>query len=175
MGSRGWAAVTLGALVVALIVVAAVRVPWSAPPAPRADQLAALRDLPADAVARGRAFHAALRPGSYSALALGLLVALILGLTPLGARLVGLVGRPFGGNWIAEAVLGGFVLVGIGEVVTLPLAMWQETILRRYGLSTQTWGSWTLDLLKSYAVGAVIGAVVLLMYMPIIELAGALQ
>jgi STE24 endopeptidase len=163
--------VTLGALVVALIVVAVVRVPWSAPPAPRADQLAALRDLPADAVARGRAFHAALRPGSYGALALGLLVALILGLTPLGARLVGLVGRPFGGNWIAEAVLGGFVLVGIGEVVTLPLAMWQETILRRYGLSTQTWGSWTVDLLKSYAVGAVIGAVVLLGFFGVIRLA----
>jgi STE24 endopeptidase len=163
--------VTLGALVVALIVVAVVRVPWAAPPAPRADQLAALRDLPADAVARGRAFHAALRPGSYGALALGLLVALILGLTPLGARLVGLVGRPFGGNWIAEAVLGGFVLVGIGEVVTLPLAMWQETILRRYGLSTQTWGSWTVDLLKSYAVGAVIGAVVLLGFFGVIRLA----
>jgi STE24 endopeptidase len=162
--------VTLGALVVALIVVAAVRVPWSAPPAPRADQLAALRDLPADAVARGRAFHAALRPGSYGALALGLLVALILGLTPLGARLVGLVGRPFGGNWV-EAVLGGFVLVGIGEVVTLPLGMWQETILRRYGLSTQTWGSWTLDLLKSYAVGAVIGAVVLLGFFGVTRLA----
>ena len=171
MGSRGWAAVTLGALVVALIVVAAVRVPWSAPPAPRADQFAALRDLPADAVARGRAFHAALRPGSYGALALGLLVALILGLTPLGARLVGLVGRPFGGNWVAEAVLGGFVLVGIGEVVTLPLGMWQETILRRYGLSTQTWGSWTLDLLKSYAVGAVIGAVVLLGFFGVTRLA----
>jgi STE24 endopeptidase len=163
--------VTLGALVVALIIVAAVRVPWSAPPAPRADQLAALRDLPADAVARGRAFHAALRPGSYGALALGLIVALILGLTPLGARLVGLVGRPFGGNWIAEAVLGGFVLVGIGEVVTLPLAMWQETILRRYGLSTQTWGSWTVDLLKSYAVGAVIGAVVLLGFFGVTRLA----
>jgi len=171
MGSRGWAAVTLGALVVALIVVAAVRVPWSAPPAPRADQLAALRGLPADAVARGRAFHTALRPGSYGALALGLLVALILGLTPLGARLVGLVGRPFGGNWVAEAVLGGFVLVGIGEVVTLPLGMWQETILRRYGLSTQTWGSWTLDLLKSYAVGAVIGAVVLLGFFGVTRLA----
>src|SRR5262245_54570134 len=171
MGSRGWAAVTLGALVVALIVVASVRVPWSAPPAPRADQLAALRDLPADAVTRGRAFHAALRPGSYGALVLGLLVALILGLTPLGARLVAAVGRPFGGNWVAEAVLGGFVLVGIGEVVTLPLAMWQETILRRYGLSTQTWGSWTVDLLKSYAVGAVIGAVVLLGFFGVTRLA----
>jgi STE24 endopeptidase len=157
--------------VVALVIVAAVRVPWSAPPAPRSDQLAALRDLPADAVARGRAFHSALRPGSYGALLLGLVVALIFGLTPIGARLVEAVGRPFGGNWIAQAVLGGFLLVAIGEVVTLPLALWRERILRDYGLSTQTWASWTIDLLKSYAVGAVIGAVVLLGFFGITRLA----
>jgi STE24 endopeptidase len=163
--------VTLGALVVALIVVAAVRVPWSAPPAPRPDQLAALRDMPADAVARGRAFHSALRPGAYGGLLLGLAVALILGLTPLGARLVEVAGRPFGGNWVAEAVLGGFLLVAIGEVVTLPLALWRETVLRDYGLSTQTWASWTVDLLKSYAVGAVIGAVVLLGFFGMTRLA----
>src|SRR4029450_5709024 len=102
-------------------------------PAPRADQLAALGDLPADAVAKGRAFHSALRPGTYGALAVALVVALLLGLTPLGARLVELVGRPFGGNWIAEAVLGGFAIVIIGELVTLPLAAWRETVLRGYG------------------------------------------
>src|SRR5262245_23816764 len=144
MGPRGWAVVTLGALVIGLVVVAALRVPWSAPPAPRSDQLAALADLPADAVARGRAFHGELRPGSYGSLVLGLVIALILGLTPLGARIVELVGRPFGGNWIAQAVLGGFVIVLIGELVALPLAAWRETVLRRYGLSTQTWSTWTV-------------------------------
>jgi STE24 endopeptidase len=162
MGPRGWALVTLGALVVAVVVVAAVRVPWAAPPAPRADQLAALRDLPAEAVARGRAFHSALRPGSYGALLLGLAIAAVLGLTPLGARIVEAVGRPFGGNWIAQAVLGGFVLVLIGELATMPLAAWRETVLRRFGLSTQTWASWSVDLLKGYAVAAVIGAIALL-------------
>jgi len=163
--------VALGGLVVALVVVAAIRVPWSAPPAPRSDQLAALRDLPADAVAKGRAFHTALRPGAYGALLLGLIVALILGLTPLGARLIELVGRPFGGNWIAQAVLGGFAVVFVGEVVTLPLAAWRETVLRRYGLSTQTWATWTVDLLKAYAIGAVIGAVALLGYFGLARLA----
>ena len=171
MGPRGWALLTLGALVVALIVVAALRIPWSAPPAPRSDQLAALRDLPADAVARGRAFHAALRPGSYGALLLGVGIALILGLTPIGARIVETVGRPFGGNWIAQAVLGGFVLVLIGELVTLPLAAWRETVLRRYDLSTQTWSAWTVDLLKGYAVAAVIGAVTLLGFFGLARLA----
>jgi STE24 endopeptidase len=171
MSPRGWAVITFGVLLAALVVVAAVRVPWSAPPAPRADQLAALRDLPEDAVAKGRAFHAAIRPGTYGALLLGLAVALMLGLTPLGARLVDLVGRPFGGNWIARAVLGGFAVVFVAEVVTLPLAAWRETVLRRYGLSTQTWATWTSDLLKAYAVGAVIGAIALLGFFGLARLA----
>jgi Zn-dependent protease with chaperone function len=162
MGAKGWAVSTLGVLVVAIAVVAVWRVPWVAPPAPRSDQLAALGSLPADAVAKGRQFHAALRPGSYGGILLGLIVALVLGLTPLGARIVEAVGRPFGGRWVAQAVLGGFLIVGIGEVVALPLAAWRETVLRRYGLSTQTWSTWTVDLLKGYAIAAVIGAVTLL-------------
>lgn len=159
MGARGWGVGTLGVLVVVIGVVAVSRVPWAVPPAPRADQLAALSSLPGDAVAQGRAFHAALRPGSYGGLLLGLLVALVLGLTPLGARIVGWVG---GGNWAVRAVVGGFVIVAIGELVGLPLAAWQEMVLRRYGLSTQTWSSWTIDLLKGYGIAAVIGAVALL-------------
>ena len=162
MGARGWAYTTLAVLLVAIGVLAVWRVPWAAPPAPRADQLAALGSLPADAVAKGREFHAALRPGSYGGMLLGLIVALVLGLTPLGARIVEAVGRPFGGHWVAQAVLGGFLIVGIGEVVALPLAAWRETVLRRYGLSTQTWSTWTVDLLKGYAIAAVIGAVTLL-------------
>jgi STE24 endopeptidase len=103
-------------------------------------------------------------------LAIGLIVAFVLGLTPLGARLVDLVGRPFGGNWVAQALLGGFALVAIGELVTLPIAAWRETVLRRYGLSTQTWSTWTIDLLKGYAVAAVIGAVTLLGFFGIARL-----
>ena len=53
MTARVWAAVVLGGLVIAVLVVAAVLVPWHRPPAPRADQLAALRDLPDEQVARG--------------------------------------------------------------------------------------------------------------------------
>jgi STE24 endopeptidase len=158
---RAWAAITLAVLLVAVVVVAALRVPWSAPPAPRTDQLAALDTLPADAVARGRAFHAALRPGTYLSLAIGLLVALLLGLTPAGAWIVEQVSRPFGGHWLARALLGGLAVVFAGEIVALPLAAWRQSILRRYGLSTQDWSGWTVDMLKGYAVGAVIGAVVL--------------
>ncbi|WP_329012451.1 M48 family metallopeptidase [Micromonospora rifamycinica] len=171
MTPRGWAVLTLAALVLALVVVGALLVPWHRPPAPRADQLAALRDLPTDQVARGRAFQAALRPGRYTGLVVGLLVALLLGFTPLGARLVELAGRPFGDHWIARAVLGGIAVVLVADLLTLPFAAWRQSVLTRYGLSTHGWGGWTVDLLKSYAVSAVVGAVVLLGFYTVTRLA----
>ncbi|SCG38327.1 STE24 endopeptidase [Micromonospora halophytica] len=162
---------TLAALVTALLVAGALLVPWHRPPAPRADQLAALREFPVDQVARGREFRAALRPGAYGALLLGLLVALLLGLTPLGARLVELAGRPFGDHWIARAVLGGLAVVLVADLLTLPFAAWRQAVLTRYGLSTHGWSGWTVDLLKSYAVSAVIGAVALLGFYTVTRLA----
>ncbi|GAA4578086.1 hypothetical protein GCM10023176_53290 [Micromonospora coerulea] len=171
MSPRGWALLTLVGLAVVLLVAGAVLIPWHRPPAPRADQLAALRSLPVDQVARGRAFHAALRPGGYGALALGLAVALLLGLTPLGSRLVELAGRPFGGHWTARAVLGGLAVMLLADLLTLPFAAWRQTVLTRYGLSTQGWGGWAVDLLKSYAVSAVIGGLALLGFYTVVRLA----
>ncbi|MFI6258756.1 M48 family metallopeptidase [Micromonospora zamorensis] len=171
MTPRGWALLTLAGLTVALVVLAALLIPWHRPPAPRADQLAALGDLPAEQVAKGREFRAALRPGGYTALAVGLLVALALGLTPLGSRLIELVGRPFGGHWAAQAVLGGLAVVLVADLVTLPFAAWRQSVLTRYGLSTNGWSGWAADLLKSYAVSAVIGAVALFGFYAVIRLA----
>ncbi|HEY0698306.1 MAG TPA: M48 family metallopeptidase [Micromonospora sp.] len=171
MTSRTWAALTLAGLVVALVVVTLVLVPWSRPPAPRADQLAALGDLPAADVTRGRALRAALRPGLYGGLLVGLAVALLLGLTPLGARLVSVAGRPFNDHWIARAVLGGLLVVLVADLVTLPFAAWRHSVLTRYGLATQGWSGWAVDLLKSYLVSAVIGAVALLGFYTVTRLA----
>ncbi|WP_433311107.1 M48 family metallopeptidase [Micromonospora sp. CA-269861] len=171
MTPRGWALLALAGLTIALVVLAALLIPWHRPPAPRADQLAALRDLPAEQVAKGREFRAALRPGGYAALAVGLLIALALGLTPLGSRLVELVGRPFGGHWAAQAVLGGLAVVLVADLVTLPFAAWRQSVLTRYGLSTNGWSGWAVDLLKSYAVSAVIGAVALFGFYAVIRLA----
>ncbi|SCF40918.1 M48 family metallopeptidase [Micromonospora mirobrigensis] len=171
MSPRGWAVLAFAGLVVALLLAAALLIPWARPPAPRADQLAALRELPADQVARGRAFHAALRPGGYGALAVGLLVALALGLTPLGSRLVEAVGRPFGDHWVAQAVLGGLAVSLLADLLTLPFAAWRQSVLTRYGLSTHGWGGWVGDLLRSYAVSAVIAAIALLGFYSVTRLA----
>ncbi|BCJ51146.1 peptidase M48 [Actinoplanes sp. NBRC 14428] len=171
MTPRLWAACTLAVLLVVLIVYTAVTIPWHRPPAPRADQLAALGQLPADQVARAREFHAALRPGAYGGMAVGLAGALLLGLTPLGSRLVSWAGRPFGDHWVAQAVLGGLLIVLAAEVLTLPFAAWRHSIVARYGISTQTWGAWTVDVAKSFAVGAVIGALALLGFFTVTRLA----
>ncbi|MFF5082670.1 M48 family metallopeptidase [Actinoplanes sp. NPDC000266] len=158
---RLWAFLALLALLAGLAVVAALTIPWHRAPAPRADQLSALDSFPSGQVVRSRAFHSALRPGSYGSMAIGLIVALVLGLTPLGAWIVTQAGRPFGGHWLAQAVLGGFAVVLVAEIVTLPFAAWRRSVLVEYGISTQTWGAWTVDLLKSWAVGAVIGGLAL--------------
>jgi len=85
----------------------------------------------------------------------------LLGLTPAGARIVAWVGRPFGGHWLAEAVLGGLVILMLLRLASLPFAAWRHRVLRLYGLSTQSWRGWAGDLLTGAAVGVVAGAVVL--------------
>ncbi len=171
MTTRWWAVVAFAVLLVALAVAVWALVPWQRPPAPRADQLAALADLPAAQVARGKEFRSAMRPGSYGGLVAALVAALVLGLTPLGARLVELVGRPFGDHWLAQAVFGGLAIVLVADLVTLPFAAWRHSVVARYGLSTQGWGGWTVDLLKGYAVSAVIGVVALLGFYTIVRVA----
>ena len=162
MTPRTWAVVALIGLSVALLGLVAYTVPWAHPATPsRAAELAAVADLPADKVALGKRFAGALRPGSYAGLLLGLVVTLVLGLTPLGARLVAYAGRPFGGHWLAEALLGGLAIVLLGQVVVLPFAAWRHVILRRYGLSTQDWSGWGVDVLKSLLVSAVFALLVL--------------
>lgn len=155
---RGWAILTLIVLVAGLIVTTALLVPWQRPPAPRADQLAALSELPADRVAQARELRGELRWIRYPSMILGLLFALLLGLTPLGAKLVELVPGP----WLAKVVGGGLLVLLVADLVTLPFAAWRHSVLVRYGLSTQDWGAWSVDLLKGYGIGAVLGAVVLI-------------
>jgi STE24 endopeptidase len=153
--------VALVALAVALAVAAITLVPWRVPRPSSAARAAALSEVPADVVTRGRALHAALRPSSYGSLLAGLVAAVLLGFTPAGARIVARVAQPFGGHGLAEAALGGLVILMIVWLMSLPFAAWRHTVLRDYGLSTQDWRGWAVDLLKSGAVGAVIGAVVL--------------
>jgi STE24 endopeptidase len=152
---------SLVVLLLLLGVALAVTVPWT--PLPGADlQGEPLRDFNADQVAREVAFHDAVRPTSYASLALALLVAVGLGLTRAGARVVTAVARPLGGGWAWQVLLGTLALTVLGRLATLPLSARSEVVLRRYGLSTQTWPSWLLDVTKGVLVGAGLTALALL-------------
>jgi STE24 endopeptidase len=153
--------VALVALGIVLALSAIRLVPWRVPRPSRAARAAALRDVPAGVVTRGRALHHALRPSSYGARLVGLAVPLLLGFTPSGARIVVWAGQPFGGHWLAQALLGGLVILTMQWLVSVPFSAWRHTVLRDYGLSTQNWGGWALDVFKAWAVGTAIGAMLL--------------
>jgi STE24 endopeptidase len=153
--------VTLLVLLAALATALVFTVPGAALPGadPQPD---VLRDFSPAQLAREVAFHDALRPSAYAALVLGLAVAAVLGLTRAGARVVTAAARPFGGGWVAQVLVGTLVLTGLGRLATVGLSARSETVLREYGLSTQTWASWSLDLLKGVGVDAGLTALVLL-------------
>ncbi|WP_245674888.1 M48 family metallopeptidase [Herbidospora cretacea] len=154
------AAVALAGLGVAIVAVVAVTTPWRALPAgaPRAAPDPA-RDFGAAQIARADAFDAATSLPSYLALGVSLVIAGVLVSTPLGARLIGRL--PFRAGWLrALTGIAGVYLVSL--VLRWPLGMWFETILRDYGLSTQTWGTWSADRLKNFALQLLLSAVMVL-------------
>ena len=161
-------AATLVVLVAGLVVAVALTVPWTVLPgaSPRVD---VARDFTPSEIAREVAYHSAVRPPVFASLILGLVVAGVLALTPLGARIVTAVARPVGGGFVAQVVLGTLALTVIGRIVTLPLGAWAERVQRDYGLSTQSWGSWLLDRAKGIGVGTVMTSLVLLAVLALVR------
>ncbi|GGP91273.1 STE24 endopeptidase [Actinomadura coerulea] len=159
------AAVTAAVLFAGVATVLARTTPWNPLPGHvpgghvRPDP--ALDFTPAE-IARSRAFDSAVTPPAYSGLLVGLALILVLGLTPLGARFLGratakLRRRPF------LIVLGTMALTTLLRVAGLPFDIWGESVLRRYGLSTQSWPAWLVDQAKSLAVTWVIYTIALLL------------
>ena len=161
VSSRAAIIATLAVLAGGLLVAVVAGTPWRPLPsdAPTV-AVDATRDFTAAQIAREDAFHAASRPPAYLSLALGLVIALVLGLSPLGARLVSAVASPFGGGWWWRVVLGTVAITLLSRLLVLPLDGWREAVLRRYGLSTRGWGGWLADVGKSYGVGLVLTLVV---------------
>lgn len=141
---------------VALLLAVALGTPWRPLPTDVGDVNPAA-DFTSAQIEREDAFHAALRPPAYLSLALGLALSLLLGLTPLGARLVALF--PAGSAW--RILLGAIALTALGRLAVLPLDARVEVVLRRYGLSTRGWGGWLGDVTKAYGVGLVVTLIVL--------------
>ena len=164
MGARR-AALTVAALLgAALVLVIALRTPWQPLPVPPGGRTAVdpAAVFPADRLAAAESLASALRPASLASLLLGLVVAAVLGLTPLGARIVRGVARPLGGGWGWQVLLGVVALSVIGRLVTLPLAAYGEVVRHRYGLSVRSWPLWARDVAVSTAIDTGLTALTLL-------------
>jgi STE24 endopeptidase len=164
VSARRAALVAAVVLAAAVVLVIALRTPWTVLPTPPGGHVAVdpTAGLPADQVHRASAFAAALRPASLVALVLQLAVAAVFGLTRLGARLVRAVAAPLGGGWVWQVLLGTVALTVVGAVVTLPLACYGEVVRHRYGLSTRSWGLFARDIALSTAIDAGLTALGLL-------------
>jgi STE24 endopeptidase len=148
---------TGAALAAGLVVAVAVVTPWS-PWTPL--------DVPADAVvppdpaldftsderAAEDAYHAAVRPPAYLALAVGLAATVAVGFTPLGARLVRRLPSPRWAPTLVPALVGGFAVLLAVRLLTLPMSAWQESVRRDVGLSTRDWWGWAADVARGFGV-----------------------
>lgn len=158
---RAVVATTAVVLLLVLVALTLALVPLHVVPGPPPTVNVA-RDFTPGQIARERAFHSALRPPAYGSLLLAVAVALGLGLSRRGSRLVVALARPFGGGWGWQVLLGTLGLALAGRLVTLPLDVRSEQVLRDYGLSTQDWRSWAVATLTSLVVTVVATSAALL-------------
>src|SRR5680860_536707 len=111
-------------------------------------------------IARAEEFSTARRYLGWASYFLSLLVALVLGLTPLGAKLLRRVqGRV---RWWVAAPVGVLALLLVGRLSTLPFAVAIADRNREYGLSNQAWSAWAADYAKSLLVSWVLISLVVL-------------
>jgi STE24 endopeptidase len=110
---------------------------------------------------REQSYFEAARWPSWIGLAIQLAVAVVLGFTPVGRRLVALARRAVRRWWLQVPVLTlGFLL--IERIATLPTGAWAHQIARDYGLTNQGWAGWARDLATSLAVTVVVLSLVML-------------
>lgn len=144
---------------VAFVVVASLLVPWEWVPGGRPATVRPDELLTPEQVERAEAFATVQRWIGWGNLALSLLVALGLGLTRTGSRLVARLRGP----WRWRVVLGSLGVVLAGAVATLPLRLVARARAVEAGLSTQALPGWLRDWGVSTAVSWVYAAVVVLL------------
>jgi STE24 endopeptidase len=149
----------LGVLVVVLVLATPGPPLPSAPPVPIDVDL----DFTPLEQQRSAALAAELDLWRWVGLVAGLSAAAVLGLTPLGARWIAVVGRPLGGGWVARAAVAGFAVSLLLRLARLPAGIGRERVLREVGLSTRSWPEYALDWLRGLGVTAVTLAVALLL------------
>lgn len=169
---RRGAAITLLVVSVCLVLLILLTTPWDpwgrhvagafGPPAPLTEDFA-----PAE-IASSVAFQQVVRMPVYVATAVGLLAALWLGFTRVGARLSARL-LPRVHRWWARVLLGTFAVTLAVRIAVLPFDLWLEFARRRSGVSTQSLGGWAADLAMTYAVTFLVTATLVLIMMALVR------
>jgi STE24 endopeptidase len=155
---RRWALATFVVATVAFVVVAALFIPWHPVPGGMPAPVRETDVFTPTEIARANAYSDPARHLGWASLAVSLVVTLLLGLTPVGRRLVGLLR----GWWWVRVLQAVVVLAVIGRLVTLPFAVIGHHRALDYGLSNEAWGPWTVDLLKGLVLTVVVSGLLLL-------------
>jgi STE24 endopeptidase len=150
-----WAWFALAA--VALVITIAVTTPWDWLPGGSLAPIDKTGGLPEHELDQIDAYRDEIVPIELVSTVVSLVVAIALGLTPWGARLV----RRLPGSrwWVLQTSLAVAALLAIGRIVTLPLAIWSQSVRRDVGLATNSWGAWAVDQVISLGVAIVMTAV----------------
>ena len=143
--------VVLGIGLVAFIVLAVVRVPWHPYPGGRLDPPSAQTVFTHAQISAMESFSSYARLWSRTGLALSLVVACLLGFTPLGRRLMGIARGP----WWLPVIEGVVVLEVIGSLVTLVPGILVRRRQLDVGLSHQAWSGFASDRAFSLLVSIV--------------------
>jgi STE24 endopeptidase len=139
-------------------VLCALMVPWSWVPGGHLVDVSGSEVFSAAQLRRGETYASMQRHLGWASLAVSLAVALTLGLTHLGARLVRLVP----GAWWVKALLGTLALLLVGELATAPFALLARSNALEYGLTRQSLGGWLRDQATSLAVSWVFAGITVL-------------
>ncbi len=129
-------------------------VPWSWVPGGHLVPMPADRLFSTAEIARAEAYSSGVRLLSLTSYGISLGVAVLLGLTSWGARLVRAVSRriPGGGRWYVMVPVGTLAVLLVGRLLTLPLGAAVHVRQEHYGLTHQTWGPWLVDEATSFLV-----------------------
>jgi STE24 endopeptidase len=148
-------------LTAALATMVVVLTPWDPLPGAQISAPPTHDYFSAAQIGRSEAFFDDIKWPSWIGLALHLAVAVTVGFTRVGRRLV-MVIRSRVPRWWLQIPVATAAVLGIGRIISLPTAIWGEQVSRDYGLSTQDWGSWTSDMAKSTLISFVLLSLVLL-------------
>jgi STE24 endopeptidase len=141
----------------AFVVLAVLLVPWDPIPGGPLHPPPASSVFTAEQIQRAEDYAGTQRFLSWASLAVSLAVACVLGFSRLGTRLVDRVRGP----WWWRVVVAVVALAVIGRLATLPFSIALRRRALEFGLTSQAWDAYAVDLAKNLAVGVVATSIAL--------------